>query len=133
MDASVAVKWFAEEDGSDRARELLSAGGPFGAPDLIFAETANVLWLKWRKGFLGAPQVQAACEDLPHFVTEVFPVTPLLARASELSLALNHPAYDCFYLACAERSDAPLVTDDRPLIAAAQRGGLGRHVTPLHA
>ncbi len=33
-----------------------------------------------------------------------------------ISRALDHPAYDCFYLALAEARDAPMVTADRRLL-----------------
>ena len=37
-------------------------------------------------------------------------------RALDLSLLLNHPAYDCFYLALAEQLEIRLVTADTRLI-----------------
>jgi predicted nucleic acid-binding protein len=50
VDASVAVKWFADEPLFDKARELQQHS--LAAPDLIFAEAANVIWKLWRKGVL---------------------------------------------------------------------------------
>ena len=41
VDASVAFKWFAQEDGTDRALQLLERGEPIVAPDLIVAEVGN--------------------------------------------------------------------------------------------
>ena len=35
----------------------------------------------------------------------------------ELAIALDHPAYDCFYIAHAEQLGAPLLTADKKLIA----------------
>ena len=40
---------------------------------------------------------------------------PLLQPALRLAVALNHPAYDCMYLALAELIDGELVTADRAL------------------
>jgi len=34
-----------------------------------------------------------------------------------MAIDLRHPAYDCFYLALAERSASPLVTADDRLIS----------------
>ncbi|MCG4704393.1 PIN domain-containing protein, partial [Bacteroides intestinalis] len=33
------------------------------------------------------------------------PTAPLMSRATEIALSMNHPAYDCFYLATAELHD----------------------------
>src|SRR6516165_8263674 len=48
IDASVALKWVIEEDGSEEAGALLR-GEPLAAPDLLVVECANVLWAKARR------------------------------------------------------------------------------------
>jgi predicted nucleic acid-binding protein len=45
----------------------------------------------------------------------------LRLRALELALELNHPIYDCFYLALAERERCPLVSADKKLLGAAKK------------
>lgn len=50
VDASVAVKWFVEEEGHQFALSLLEQHLVIIAPDLIFSETTNVLWKKLRRG-----------------------------------------------------------------------------------
>jgi predicted nucleic acid-binding protein len=50
VDASVVIKWFVPEPGSAAARQLLGQDHEFYAPDFLFAETANVLWKKFRRG-----------------------------------------------------------------------------------
>ena len=49
VDASVALKWVIEEDGSEAAGALLLEE-PLAAPDLLIVECANVLWAKARRG-----------------------------------------------------------------------------------
>ena len=49
IDASVALKWVIEEDGSEAARGLLLSE-VLAAPDLMIVECANVLWAKERRG-----------------------------------------------------------------------------------
>jgi predicted nucleic acid-binding protein len=51
IDASVALKWVIEEDGSEAAGALL-LGEPLAAPDLLMVECVNVLWAKARRGVL---------------------------------------------------------------------------------
>ncbi len=46
----------------------------------------------------------------------------LCERAFDIAFTLGHPVYDCLYLACAEASDAVLVTADRRFHAAVQGG-----------
>lgn len=45
----------------------------------------------------------------------------LIAPAVRLMLSLQHPVYDCLYLALAEREGMPLVTADERQFAAARR------------
>src|SRR6266404_5666664 len=49
IDASVALKWVIEEDGSEAATALL-VGDVLAAPDFVVIECANVLWAKTRRG-----------------------------------------------------------------------------------
>lgn len=50
VDASVAIKWVVEEEGSDAAAAL--ADQDLTAPSLLMVECANVLWVKARRGEL---------------------------------------------------------------------------------
>jgi predicted nucleic acid-binding protein len=59
-DTSVALKWYAPEEDSERAAELL--GGFLVAPDLILAELGNALWKKaWQGEALPAQAVWLRC------------------------------------------------------------------------
>ena len=49
VDASVALKWFVDEDGSDRAVALLDGDEPLIAPDLVVAEVCNAAWKSLRR------------------------------------------------------------------------------------
>lgn len=59
IDASVALKWVLSEDGTDRARSLLLSEA-LEAPDLMWIECANVLWVKARRGQIIAEDARAA-------------------------------------------------------------------------
>lgn len=120
IDASVAVKWFAPEDGHDHARALLTGDDPLFAPDLLAAEFANALWLKVGRGELDERNaVRAIAAVASRGEPELRPSAPLMPRAFELARRLNHPVYDCVYLALAEELDRPLVTADERLVEAA--------------
>lgn len=51
IDASIAVKWVVEEEGTIEALALRGAAKLI-APDLLIAECANILWKKVRRGEL---------------------------------------------------------------------------------
>ena len=55
VDASVAVKWFIAEQWTEESRKLLAGRIDRHAPDLILAETTNVLWKKARRGEIKDP------------------------------------------------------------------------------
>jgi predicted nucleic acid-binding protein len=117
VDASVAVKWFAAEDGSDRAEALLATREALIAPDLVLAEVSNVMWKKLRRGLVPRDQVVTAARRLPQYFEQLIPIGELVERAAELTVALDHPVYDCFYLALAERERLPLISADGRLLA----------------
>jgi predicted nucleic acid-binding protein len=120
IDASVAVKWFVEQDGADEARAL---GGPSAvliAPDLVLAEIASALWKYVRAAMIAEDAAKTALARAPSAFSWLVPLEELLASAFELSLAMRHPIYDCFYLALARQENAPLITADKRLAAAAK-------------
>lgn len=122
IDASVAAKWFLEEAGTPLAKDLLDrldrAEVTFHSPDLILAEVGNILWKKVRSAQLGAGQAQIAAKALPRYFEQLHPSEKLIDRALQMALELDHPIYDCLYLACAERLEARVVTADERLYRA---------------
>lgn len=115
IDASVALKWFLAEEGAERA-ELLSAEHDVCAPDLIVSEVTNGLWKAVRRRAMSAEDAAIAAGTLEARFAELFPTIELAHRATELACELDHPAYDCFYLAVAAQTGLKLVTDDKRLL-----------------
>jgi predicted nucleic acid-binding protein len=122
IDASVMVKLVAEEPGSAAARATFVAEPSLVAPDLIRFEVFSALWKKCRLGIYQRDQVGLALSFLDDCV-ETVPTEQLFLRASQLSFELNHPIYDCAYLALAERKSAVLATADGKLATAGRRIG----------
>jgi predicted nucleic acid-binding protein len=127
VDASVAVKWVAEEPGSAAARALLS-DRLFG-PELLLAEVGNALRKKLARSIIPREQAARGAQIVERAFDKLFPMRPLVFDAIGLALELNHPVYDCVYLALAARERLPLVTADDGLLAAAQRARV--EVRPL--
>lgn len=120
VDASVAVKWLAEEAGSAAARILGGVADPLIAPDLVIVEVGNALWKKLQQGAVSRTQATLGLRKLPSLFAQLHPDGPLSERALELAIDLKHPIYDCFYLALALRENATLVTADARMGAAAK-------------
>lgn len=118
VDASVALKWVVSEAGSDRARHLL-ASEVLAAPDLMWVECANVLWVKVRRGQISREAATAAMVAI-----DSAPVRSVTARdhakaAQAMAFELDRTAYDCLYLAAALAERALLVTADEAFARAA--------------
>ncbi len=131
IDASVAAKWLAPEPDSPLAEALLD--NELIVPDLLFAEVGNILWKKQQRGEMDATATQIGARWLLQVPLQVHDSAGLLVDALALAQQLQHPAYDCFYLALAQRIGAPLVTADRRLHARCHAAELGERVRLLDA
>lgn len=114
VDASVAVKWLVDEPLSDEAAKLLEDGLLLAAPELIYAEVANALWAIARRGNIDTADLREALDllaDAPLIVPSS--MKQLMPAAARLAADLDHPVYDCMYLALAIQEQRPVVTADR--------------------
>jgi predicted nucleic acid-binding protein len=117
IDASVAVKWYLPECGTDAAIELAANGDQLVAPELIRLEVISAITRRVRVGEATASEAKAQCERwLTHLTDGVVSLVPeqdLLHDSIDLSLKLKHPLLDCMYLAAARRVEAHFLTADR--------------------
>jgi predicted nucleic acid-binding protein len=113
VDASVAIKWFVPEPLSNEAERLLGGGDALFAPDLLLIEFGNVVWKKVRLGELARGDGNAALTALRSGPVSLVDTTPLVERALHLAHEIDHPLYDCLYLATAEAIAATVATADR--------------------
>ena len=110
VDASVVLKWALREEGSDTAQSLLNR--LLFAPELVFQECGNTLWRKTRIGDLTQALADQYLEIIMRAPINVIGTKQLLPKALDLAITLDHPIYDCFYLALAEERDTELITAD---------------------
>ena len=115
VDASVALKWVVADTGSIEASTLRWADQLI-APDLLIAECANALWKMARRAEITTEDAVLAARTLEQSDIELYPMRRLLAPATQLATRLDHPAYDCVYLALARNEGCALVTADERLI-----------------
>ena len=119
IDASVILKWVIPEADSEAADALLAS--ELIAPSLWISESANALWRLTVQGTITkdvASKLLNALRDAP--VTSVEPdgdIDSALALATDL----NHPLYDCLYLALALRENTHVVTADKRFVALASK------------
>lgn len=116
VDASVAIKWFVKENLHDEALELLEHFDRLQAPELIVAEITNAVWKKRLRKEITKGQAWTIVSAIPNYIPVLYPILLDHERALEIAIFLGHPAYDCLYLACAERVGGTVVTADRTLL-----------------
>jgi predicted nucleic acid-binding protein len=116
VDASILVKWFAKENGSDKTEQPLEAHVRGDllliVPELVFLETLNALRYKGcteeRLAVIARTLVNA------QFHTEMLNVL-LLEKTCHEAIMNNLTIYDALYAALAQLHDCPLVTADEKL------------------
>ena len=119
VDASVAVKWVVTEDDTLVAMQLVTSGDELIAPDFVMIETANILWKKVRRKQIDTIQATTALTTVRLPFSRFVASAGLLERAVAIAFKLDHPVYDCLYLALADSEDAVLITADHRLVAVA--------------
>jgi predicted nucleic acid-binding protein len=118
VDASVALKWVLEEEGSDRAR-VLAASEIMVAPDLWLIECANVLAVRVRRGQIAADAAAQAVDLIASAPVRIVPTRAYVPTAHALSVILKQSAYGSLYLALALQERAVMVTADAAFFRAA--------------
>jgi len=116
VDASIAVKWVIPEVLSDLADRVRDGEADVLAPDLLLVEVANALWRKTAAKEISVREADAAFDLVRRSGIDLRPTGPLLPRAMDVARRLDHPVYDCVYLALAEREGASFVTADQRLL-----------------
>ena len=121
VDANVVIKWLVVENLSTEAHIVLDSGEEFHAPRLMAAEVANVLRKKTQEGEITAANAAELAESMDRVPIHWANDEQYLTEALRLALELNHAAYDCMYLALAERLGTRLVTADMRFVSRAAR------------
>lgn len=129
LDASVAVRWVVEEQGSDEAAALLEKDLAWITPRLLLTEVASALRRKVVDNAV-APAVtgqslDALLQAVADGVIRLVDDERIIAQALLLAVSLRHKVPDCVYLALAEREGASIATADDRLARLARSRGVG--------
>ncbi len=118
VDASLGVKWFLDETGSDEAVALLVEHRKrIVAPELFGIEVAAALVREINSGnderTRGGWELARLFALVESKAVELRSIdTSTLAKAVEIAIDIGHPLKDCVYMALAMYLDCELVTCD---------------------
>ncbi|MCH8294411.1 type II toxin-antitoxin system VapC family toxin [Candidatus Poribacteria bacterium] len=120
VDCSVIVKWkITTEDYADEAEELLldwqNRAVELCAPNLLQSEVMSAFLRAHRRGRVSEAEAKNAIRDLLALPFLLFDAASIATRAFEIAQQHNQRAYDCIYVALAEREGVELWTGDRRL------------------
>jgi predicted nucleic acid-binding protein len=111
INASIAIKWVIEEDGTPDALTIRQRARMI-APELLVPECANILWKKIQRNEVTNEQALFAARLLQVAEIELVPMRSLFEAAMRMSIELDHAAYDCLYLSLAIENKCQFVTAD---------------------
>ena len=130
-DASIVAAAFFQEEHADAAQKILASGRTLIAPDLLYAEIANVIWKRRHLGEITDDEAIELLNDALALPIEIITCRDLVDAALPLALLTRRTVYDCLYLAAALNSNATFITADRRLVNALARTPISKHIAML--
>ncbi len=122
IDASVAAKWFNEEEFTEQAVDLkdrqVRAEIELAAPSHLFYEVGNSIWRNPQLSDKDARDAMASLAGLE--ITLFAPQTERVARTMEIARMRRVSFYDAAYIQTAEECEATLITADEVQLEAAK-------------
>ncbi|WP_426624824.1 type II toxin-antitoxin system VapC family toxin [Leifsonia sp. McL0607] len=118
VDTSALVDLLIDPAETGRAVAERLRGRDLAAPDVMFAEAANVLRKLHRRGLLSDAEASMAYAELLELPIESWPFETVEHRVWELRAGMS--AFDATFVALAELLTAPLVTSDGRLARAVE-------------
>ncbi len=122
VDSSVVIKWPVPEAHTADALRYLDPDIERDAPELLLAETSNILWKKVNRGELTRADAEKIAADIVQADVNIHPMGPLLLPSLRIALATGRSGYDSIYLALADELSTRMVTADRRLFNALHGG-----------
>ena len=127
-DASIAAKWFIEEEYSDAAVSVLQNDNQLHAPDFFFLEMDNIFW-KWiQRGLITVADGNDLRSTLSQYPIAIHPLIPLLDSAFMIANQTGQTMYDSLYVALATLLKGQMITADRRLFDGVANSPFEKHV-----
>lgn len=137
VDASVVVKWFLPESETAEAADILRyirRGDAHAAvPELLLAETANVVWKRVVQGSISPADAAAIVDAIVECPFHVERTAPLLPTALAIAMETRCTVYDAIYVALAVQLDGVLMTADQKLARLMSGRPYAQRIRMLHA
>lgn len=128
VDASVAAKWFVDEEYSDAALSVLNGRNRLHAPDFLFLEMDSII-CKWiRRGVVTVEEGMELRDALRRYPIQNHPFVSYLNSAFAIANQMGQSIYDCLYVALAVLLDARMVTSDRRLYEGIRHGRFKKYI-----
>jgi len=127
VDASIAVQLLIADTHTLEAKALFRSiedGNRLILPEFALLECANVLWKHVRFHGISPVEAENLIKALIGLDVVITPAAGLLPRALEIGLKHQLAVYDSVYIALAEQSGYPLITDDNRQASAAGAEGI---------
>jgi predicted nucleic acid-binding protein len=128
VDASVAVKWYVQEEHSVKAETLLNGSFDLNAPELICPEFGSIIWKKYRRGALTSAESRSTIKAFKNLTIRLYPHLYLLESAYVGAELTGQTVYDWSYLALAVSLNCALVTADEKFYAPTVKAGMKRNL-----
>ncbi len=121
LDVSGAFLVMNETEFAQELEKLISGSEKILAPDIYISEATNAAWKYARFEGLSTPLAEKLVANAIGLVDEFHDSLNLWRTAFTLGVTLEHPIYDCLYLALALENTCPLITRDKKLMLLAKR------------
>nr|WP_286670474.1 type II toxin-antitoxin system VapC family toxin [Fodinibius salsisoli] len=115
IDASVAIKWFIWEEGTDEALQLLEKLTSFYAPDIFLMEIDAILTKKVRMKELDIPDAFEKRKVFRQMPYRLIPYKQIAKFAFRLATEFPITLYDAAYLSIAIDYETTFYTADKRL------------------
>lgn len=117
LDASVVIKWFSEEEYTDKAVKLrddfFKGENELVVPDLLLYEVSNAL--RYNPNFDETDVVEAVGSLFDMGISIIVPTLEVIKSSIDIAFSHNITIYDAFYVALAKEIDFALITADSKL------------------
>jgi len=115
VDASIAIKWFSEEEGTQAALKLreehIEGTLILSAPDLLIYELANAL--RFKPDFDDEKVSRAVADIMDLQIDLINPGRELIGKSTEAAYLYGATVYDSCYLALGELLGVEVYTSDK--------------------
>ncbi|MEX0643640.1 MAG: type II toxin-antitoxin system VapC family toxin [Pirellulales bacterium] len=128
IDASVLIKLFISEEGSREAATEIKKAEALFAPDLLWAETGNILWKYVRRHDLDSVDADQLLTEMMQLPIQLTATRELIEPALKTALQTHRTVYDCLYLVLAVRTNSLLLTADERFVNALARTPFAKHI-----